>query len=91
VIKAFIMGLFIYNYDYRSQNTMEEKIDSTTRRLETLEGELVRREREMDEMNREKTHMQKDLNNLKNALKGWLHFVACNFGCYKIWYILNKY
>ena len=56
---------------------MEEKIDSTTRRLETLEGELIRREREMDEMNREKAHLQKDLNNLKNTLKGLYYRVFC--------------
>lgn len=54
----------------RSQNTMEEKIDSTTRRLETLEQELQRREREMEDMNRDKALMQKDLNNLKNTVKG---------------------
>lgn len=49
---------------------MEEKIDSTTRRLETLEGELQRREREMTDLDREKAHMQKDANNLKNNIKG---------------------
>lgn len=49
---------------------MEEKIDSTTRRLDTLEQELVRREREMDELNREKTALAKDVGNVKNAIIG---------------------
>ena len=49
---------------------MEEKIDSTTRRLETLEQEMQRREREMDDITRDKALMQKDHNNLKNTIKG---------------------
>ena len=54
----------------RSQNTMEEKVDSTSRRLQTLETELQRREREMEEMDRQKGHLQKDLTLIKNNVKG---------------------
>ena len=49
---------------------MEEKVDSTSRRLQTLETELQRREREMEEMDRQKGHLQKDLILNKNKVKG---------------------
>ena len=49
---------------------MEEKVDSTSRRLQTLETELQRREREMEEMDRQKGHLQKDLTLIKNNVKG---------------------
>ena len=49
---------------------MEEKIDSTKRRLETLDLELKRREREMEDANKSKSDLQRELQTLKSTVKG---------------------
>ena len=49
---------------------MEEKIDSTKRRLETLDMELKRREREMEEANKSKADLQNQIQSLKATVKG---------------------
>ena len=49
---------------------MEEKIDSTKRRLETLDSELKRREREMEEADRTKANLQNQIQSLKSTVKG---------------------
>ena len=50
---------------------MEEKIDSTKRRFETLDIELKRREREMDDANKSKADLQNQIQALKATVKGW--------------------
>lgn len=54
----------------RDQSTMEEKIDSTKRRLETLDLELKRREREMEDANKTKGDLQNQIQALKSTVKG---------------------
>ena len=49
---------------------MEEKIDSTKRRLETLDTEMKRREREMEDANKSKTDLQSQIQSLKASVKG---------------------
>ena len=49
---------------------MEEKIDSTKRRLETLDIELKHREREMEDANKSKSNLQRELQTLKSSVKG---------------------
>ena len=49
---------------------MEEKIDTTKRRFETLDMELKRREREMDDANKSKADLQNQIQALKATVKG---------------------
>ena len=55
---------------YSNHQALEEKIEVTSRRAEKLDAELRQREKEMDEANLQRTALQKDIQQLKQASKG---------------------
>ncbi len=60
----------------RNHRIMDEKIESTSDRLERLESELRQREREMDDSTHQKSLMQKDITSLKQNIKGTSFYSA---------------
>ncbi|XP_069121130.1 centriolin-like isoform X3 [Argopecten irradians] len=53
----------------RTHNIIEEKTDTSAKRLESLEIELRQREKEMDEANHQRTALQKEIHSLKQTAK----------------------
>ena len=48
----------------------DEKLESSNRRLRNLEEQLIEREKEMEEANLQRTILQKDVQMLKQNVKG---------------------
>ena len=53
-----------------TQRVTEEKLEVGSRRLESLEQQLAEREKEMEDANLQRTILQKDVQMLKQNLKG---------------------
>lgn len=54
----------------RTHNVIEEKSETSGKRLDSLELELRQREKEVDDANHQRTALQKDIHSLKQTAKG---------------------
>lgn len=59
----------ILNYD-RTHRSVEEKLDTSTKRMETVESELRHREKELEEANHQRAQLQKEVHALRANAKG---------------------
>ena len=62
-----------------TQRVTEEKLEVGSRRLEALEEQLAEREKEMEDANLQRTILQKDVQMLKQNLKGKTSHHDCVF------------
>lgn len=55
---------------HRTHRSVEEKLDTSTKRMETVESELRHREKELDESNHQRAQLQKEVHALRANAKG---------------------
>ena len=60
-----------------TQRVTEEKLEASSRRLELLEEQLSEREKEMEDANLQRTILQKDVQMLKQNVKGRKRSCVC--------------
>lgn len=61
--------MIFWNF-HRTHRSVEEKLDTSTKRMETVESELRHREKELDEANHQRAQLQKEVHALRANAKG---------------------
>ena len=57
----------------RTHRSVEEKLESSTKRMESVDTELRHREKELEEANHQRTQLQKEVHALRANAKGEGH------------------